>query len=128
MEIWFSCDLFDPLHCVRYGCQGPEVRREYHYAGKRVQLDAQQHHFRVIAQYAGEDEQQETIVGCSAMVRGNWDWENADRQVAGVAACIWDSPYGFHKPVRVLIAVHAVKPQGDGLRCNEAGGRRLRHL
>ena len=52
------------VRACRYGCQGPEVRRQYHLAGRRVQLDANQQHFRVVVQGG----QQETLVGASGMV------------------------------------------------------------
>ena len=50
-----------------YSCQGPEIRRQYHLAGRRMQLDVHQQHFRVIARPPDV----ETVVGCSAMVRAS---------------------------------------------------------
>lgn len=54
----------------RYGCTGPEIRREYHAAGptKRLQLDANQLHFRVVAAEADGSDDREAVVGASAYV------------------------------------------------------------
>ena len=55
-------------HCRRYGCSGPEVRREYHVAGGRPQIDLAQQHFRVVAELPGGGER-EAVVGASSLVR-----------------------------------------------------------
>lgn len=52
----------------RYGCAGPEVRRQYHMVGRRLQLDATQQHFRVVAQ-GGPKDGEEAVVGASYTVR-----------------------------------------------------------
>ncbi len=57
-----------PHHACRYGCSGPEVRREYHTAGKRLQLDAHQMHFRAMAAPGGGQGEREAVVGASPLV------------------------------------------------------------
>jgi hypothetical protein len=54
------------VHVCRYGCSGPEIQRQYHLANRRPQLDLQQQHFRVVARTPSGE--QETVVGCSALV------------------------------------------------------------
>lgn len=47
---------------------GPEVRRQYHSAGRRLQTEINQQHFRVVAQ-GGEHDGQEAVVGAGILVR-----------------------------------------------------------
>ena len=67
------------------------MRRCYHAAGRRLQVDAQQQHFRVVLQAAppaatagGQLQQTEAVVGASSMV-GGWLGGSKRGGVAGRA-------------------------------------------
>lgn len=54
-----------------YGVEpGSEVRREYHLVGRRLEVDAQQQHFRLVARPAGGGADLEAVLGASSLVSG----------------------------------------------------------